>query len=62
MQNTVRRNTTETTQRIYEAQKVDTKKSDFFQLVQEDAQTLGIVINETEIVCISKYQYKRKCI
>ena len=59
LQTILKRDTTETTRNVYEAQKENIKKGDFVQLIEEDAKLIDMNINETEIRGMTKYEFKK---
>ena len=59
LQTLLKRDVTEVTRQIYETQKIDCTKGDFYQLVTKDAKSMEIEINEKEIAQMSKSTYKK---
>jgi hypothetical protein len=54
------RDQNETIHKIYQKQKVEKLKGDWFQLLQNDFQFIEMEMNEEDIRSMSKYQYKTK--
>ena len=54
----MKRDTTEITRQIYESQKMDCIKGDFYQLVSKDAKSVEIDINEKEMAEFQKAHLK----
>ena len=54
------RDANESINKIYQKEKQDNVKGDWFRLLMKDFDFIGIEMNEAEIKAIPKYQYKKR--
>ena len=59
LQNILKRDKTELVRRVYQAQKENSLKGDFAQLVQEDAKLVNLNMSDDELEKMGGYEYKK---